>query len=162
MVPEMFKHMAASASCTVPVVVVLSEYVPLELPVHVPDTWSDPVTDADAQPTPRFVRSASPLTLRHDDITVQTPTTLPPHGVPPAHAPAAPPPEVPPVPPDPLLELPPVPDGPLETGVHAPESIPNAIAITRAADCTFIERAIVGRAPILLREVIAPMATRIL
>jgi hypothetical protein len=109
-----------------------------------------------------------PLNFKQDGATVQVPVTSPPHGVtfvvseqddppplpelPPALAPPLPtapplpeePPdlvaELPPVvelPPD--VELPPVPDGVPELELHAPETIPNAIAIART-DWTFIER----------------------
>src|ERR1039457_2978401 len=75
-----------------------------------------------AAPGSRF-----PLTVRHDDVTFQAPTTSPPHGVtlvaPEQDAPPLPPvpvapplAELPPVPLfPPLLELPPVPAPPLPT-----------------------------------------------
>jgi hypothetical protein len=50
----------------------------LELAVHVPVTWIAPVTDADEQAAPTDDKSKSPLTVRHDDDTVQVPTTSPP------------------------------------------------------------------------------------
>ena len=68
-------------NCSSPDVVVSSEYVPSALAVHVPVTWRDPVTGADGQPAPTSDRSSAPATFRHDDVTVQVPTTLPPQGV---------------------------------------------------------------------------------
>jgi hypothetical protein len=43
-VPEKLRHAATNASCSLPVVVVLSVYVPSELALHFPETWRDPVT----------------------------------------------------------------------------------------------------------------------
>ena len=141
LVPDTSRHADGGVSTEVPEVIVLSVKFPLELRVHDPDTWSDPVTGTVVQPIPSPVKSAFPLTLRQDDVTFQVATALPPQAVPLEHDPAPPPPlEVPPAPPDPLLEVPPVPDGVLDVGLHAPEIIANAIANTRAADCTFIER----------------------
>jgi len=75
-----------------------------------------------------------PLTVKHDDVTVQVPTALPPQGDTSGQDFA---------PPVPLLELPPAPFPPVpdefELMVHAPEIIPNNIAVARAADCAFIE-----------------------
>jgi len=105
-------------------------------------------------------KSSSPVTFRHDDVTVQVPTTLPPQGVtlsqdalppplpelPPVSTPpellelppVSTPPELlelPPVPtPPPPLELPPVPDGLSSSELHAPEITPNATAAARTAD----------------------------
>jgi hypothetical protein len=42
--PDSVKQAAGRASCSVPVVVVLSVNVPSELAVQVPVTWRDPVT----------------------------------------------------------------------------------------------------------------------
>jgi hypothetical protein len=53
-VPDTIRHEAGNASCSLPDVVVLSEYVPSVLAVHVPVTWRDPVTDADVQPIPKL------------------------------------------------------------------------------------------------------------
>jgi hypothetical protein len=151
-------------NCSSPVVVVLSEYVPSELAVHVPVTCKEPVTGALAQPAPTSVRSRLPLTWRHDDVTFQVPTTLPPQLVTLEHdapAPPAPTPfELPPVPDTPVLpglvpELPPVPtvsvpplpvepNTPLELEEHAPEITPTASAIARAADRIFIEQFLSG------------------
>ena len=110
-VDEITRHEDASVNCSLPVVVVLSEYVPSELAVHVPVTWREPVTGADGHPAPTDAKSRSPVTLRHDDVTVQDPTTSPPHGATLEQAPAAPPlPERPPVATaPPLPELPPLP-----------------------------------------------------
>jgi hypothetical protein len=93
------------------------------------------------------------LNVRHDELTAQFPTTLPPQAVtfaqdnpppvpplevPPVPVPAAPL-EVPPVPvPVPPPELPPVPEL-FRLVLHAPEIIANATAIARNADWTFIE-----------------------
>ena len=57
-VDEMIRHDAAKVNCSSPDVVVLSEYVPSELAVHVPVTWREPVTGADGQPAPTNVRSS--------------------------------------------------------------------------------------------------------
>jgi hypothetical protein len=43
-VPEKLRHAATNAICSLPVVVVLSVYVPSAFALHVPDTLSDPVT----------------------------------------------------------------------------------------------------------------------
>jgi hypothetical protein len=50
--PDTCRHVAGNVICSAADVVVLSEYVPLALPVHVPVTWRDPVTGADVQPIP--------------------------------------------------------------------------------------------------------------
>src|SRR3954447_20326320 len=95
-VDEITRHEGANVNCSWPVVVVSSEYVPSALAVNVPVTASVPVTGAVGQPAPTSVRSSEPLTVRHDDATVQAPTTLPPHdmalgqGVPPLPVPAVP------------------------------------------------------------------------
>ena len=77
-VDETTRHDGASANCSLPDVVVLSEYVPSELAVHFPVTWRDPVTGTDAQPKPNNDRSSAPDTLRHDDVALHVPTKLPP------------------------------------------------------------------------------------
>jgi hypothetical protein len=148
-VPEIIKHPAGRSNWTLPVVVVPSVYVPFELAVHVPLTVREPLAVTFLQL--RGSRPASEMstfeldTVRHDDITVQVPTTLPPQADPLAeHAADVPPvplPVVPPVVPAvPAAELPPVPVGPSELDVHAPKITPNAIAIARtAADWPFIE-----------------------
>jgi hypothetical protein len=102
----MFKHDAGNVSCSVPDVVVLSEYVPPDFAVHVPVTWRDPVTDAEQfRPIPD--RSSEPDTFRHDDVAFQVPTTLPPQAITLEHDAGAPPLE-----PDELPEL--APDDPPE------------------------------------------------
>ena len=81
-VDEMTRHDGPNVNCSSPVVVVLSEYVPSALAVHVPVTWRAPVTGADGHPAPTSERSKLPVTFRQDDVTVQVPTRLPPQGVP--------------------------------------------------------------------------------
>ncbi|HEX5270612.1 MAG TPA: hypothetical protein VFW33_09010, partial [Gemmataceae bacterium] len=68
-------------NCSVPVVTVSSVYVPSPAALQVPLTWSDPVINADVQPAPTTDGSSVPLTVRHDDVTIQVPTTLPPQAV---------------------------------------------------------------------------------
>src|SRR5678810_258311 len=126
-VDEITRHPGASANCTLPVVVVSSAYVPFALAVNVPVTCRDPVTGVDGQPAPTSDRSRSPLTVRHDDVTVQVPTTSPPHADTLAQEPPAPP-----RPP----ELPAVPDGLPKPELQAPATIPSAIVTT--TDLTFI------------------------
>jgi hypothetical protein len=98
---EMTRQEAANVNCSSPDVVVLSEYVPSALAVHVPVTCMDPVTGADAQPAPNNAKSRAPVTFRQDAVTAQVPVMSPPHGVP--FEQDGPPPLFPPVPP--LLEL---------------------------------------------------------
>jgi hypothetical protein len=182
-VDEITRHEDPSVNCSLPDVVVLSKYVPSALAVHVPVTWREPETGADGHPAPTDAKSSSPATFKHDDVTVQVPSTSPPHGATLEQEPVAPPlpelppvatapprPELPPVTAPPLLELPPVvttppllelpaappllelpaapplldfppvPDELRELELlQAPEISPNAIAIARAADWTFIE-----------------------
>jgi hypothetical protein len=113
-VDEMTRHDGPNVNCSSPDVIVLSEDVPSALAVHVPVTWRDPVTGAEGHPAPTNDRSKVPVTLRHDDITAQVPTTLPPQGVTlEQDPPVAPPPELPAVlPPAPLLEVPAAPPAP--------------------------------------------------
>src|SRR6478609_1791617 len=85
---EMIRHEGESANCSSPVVVVSSEYVPSALAVNVPLTSREPVTAVVGQPAPTNARSSSPVTFRHDDVTDQVPTTLPPQGVALGHGPA--------------------------------------------------------------------------
>jgi hypothetical protein len=134
--------------------------------VSIPDTCKVPLMGADVHPAPTFEGLSSPLTFRHDDITVQDPTMLPPQGVTLEHdgapapplvpdvpsVPELPPvlitpavPEVPPVPELPPMlelpavpELPPVPEPPPEPELHAPENVPPAAASTRTAERTFM------------------------
>src|SRR5580698_76649 len=106
-VDEMTKQAGAKASRSVPVVVVASVYVPSALAVQVPVTWRDPLTGAEGQPAPTNVRSRSPVTWRHDEVTFQAPTRLPPQAVTlEQDPPCVPPPELPPAaPPVPLAAL---------------------------------------------------------
>src|SRR4029079_17213803 len=97
-------------------------------------TWRVPVTGAGGQFNPASDRSTSPDTFRHDDITVQVPTTLPPQTATLVQVP--PPVELPPVP---LLpELPPVPDEEPELALHAADTMPSATAMATTADWIFI------------------------
>jgi hypothetical protein len=117
----------------------------LALAVKVPLTLSDPEIDTLSHvrgSRPSHAGSTLPFTVKHDDITVQVPTTLPPQAVTfwQDEPPPVPPLDVPPVPgPVPPLELPPVPEGAPEVAVHAPEIVPAVNAIARAADLTFME-----------------------
>src|SRR5262249_59447843 len=81
-VPEIIKHPAGSSMSAEPVVVVPSVYVLLELAVHVPLTFSEPVNVTFLQLVgSRPASEMSRLLLescRHDELTVQVPTTLPP------------------------------------------------------------------------------------
>jgi hypothetical protein len=132
-VPESIRHEGASANCSVPVVVVISEYVPSALAVHEPLTVSDPVAGAGGQLSPASVRSCSPVTFKHDDVTFQVPTTLPPQGATFEHEAAPPPAPVFPV-------LPPVPDWGLVVVLQAAQSNPNVVSRARTADWTLVER----------------------
>jgi hypothetical protein len=109
-VPDICRHEAANVNVSLPDVVVLSEYVPLDLAIQVPVTRRDPVTGAGAQFKPNTDMSSLPVTSRHDDVTVQVPTTSPPQGCTlEQDAPPAPPLELPPVPRvPPLAFVPPV------------------------------------------------------
>jgi hypothetical protein len=113
-VPDIFRHEAGNVICSLPDVVVLSKYVPSDLAVHVPVTWRDPVTDADAHPRDNTDISSCPVTFRQDEVTVQVPTTSPPQGTTLVQeAPPAPPLGLPPVPTvPPLAFVPPVPFAP--------------------------------------------------
>lgn len=86
------------------------------------------MTGADGHPAPTSDRSRAPLTVKHDDVTVQVPTTLPPQGAPFEHDPPAPPPP----------EVPPVPGEPPEPALHALAINPNAAAVARTADEIFV------------------------
>jgi hypothetical protein len=126
----------------VPDVVVPSVYVPSAFAVHVPLTLREPANVTFLQlrgSSPANVMSRLlPPIVRHDELTAQVPTTLPPQAVTAGHDDPPPPPPVPVIPP--LLEVPPAPDGVPVLEAQAPEKIAAAIAIARAADCTFIER----------------------
>jgi len=143
-VPDSIKQPAGKPSLSVPVVFVASVYVPFALAVHVPVTDKEPERVTLSQ-----VRGSSParemsrselLNVRQDDVTFQVPTTLPPQAVPFGQDPPDPP-AVPVLPatPVPAGPPPPVPDGPEFAELQAPEMLPNATAITRAADCSFID-----------------------
>jgi len=117
----MTRHEDDKVSFSSPDVTVLSVQVPLALAVHVPVTWSAPVTGPDGQPAPAECRSSTPATSRHDDITVQVPTKSPPQGATLGQVPAStvwlvpvlpPLAEAPPPPFVPPLELPPLPVSP--------------------------------------------------
>jgi hypothetical protein len=81
------------------------------------------VTGADKHPAPNHDRSSSPVTFRHEGVTVQAPTRSPPQGVTldvTLEQDAPPPPPLPPdpVPPDPILPpVPPEPVAPPRPGV---------------------------------------------
>src|SRR5580765_1949314 len=95
---ETDRHAGARGNAIDPVVTVLSVYVPLALAVQVPVTCSDPVTGTVLHPRLASMTSMSPDSARHDDVTVQVPTTEPPQAVPPGQFGGAPPaPVVPPV-----------------------------------------------------------------
>ena len=84
--------------------------------------------------------STSPLNFKHDELTVQLPTALPPQGVT-FEQDASFPPELPPlpVPPPapPVVEIPLVPEGLFELVLQAPK--PSSVTvIASAADWTFI------------------------
>ena len=98
------KHAGARGNVMVPAVTVLSVYVPSLFAVHVPVTCSDPVTGTLAHPRLDRETSMSPASARHDDVTLQVPTTDPPQVGPPGQFWGA---DVPPVPPEPVV--PPVP-----------------------------------------------------
>lgn len=111
-VDEITRHEGAKVNCSLPVVSVLSEYVPSALAVQVPVTCSDPVTGAEGQPAPTSERSRLPVTFRQDDVTAQAPTRFPPQAVTFGQdVPAPPVPEIPPEPTaPPVPDFPPVPD----------------------------------------------------
>ena len=101
-VEEMTRHEGPNVNCSLPVVTVLSVYFPSAVAVQVPSTLREPVTGAEAQPALDNDRSRLPVTLIHDDATVQEPTTSPPQGATLEHSP---PPVLPPLPWDPPLPL---------------------------------------------------------
>jgi len=80
-VPDTCRQDAGISTCAVPVVIVLSEYDPSELAVHVPVTWRDSVSVAVAQPRSAGTMFTLPLTFRQKDVTDQVPTTVPTQGV---------------------------------------------------------------------------------
>jgi len=132
-VPDTFRHTGATVISAVPDVVVLSVYVPSDLALQVPLTFSDAETVMVVQPIPSPDASISPLTSRHDDATLQVPTTSPPQG----DTSMQDPPPLLPLPgfSDSVTLLPPAPPGLSERRLHA-AIIPNAIV--RTADWVFI------------------------
>jgi hypothetical protein len=120
---ETDRHAGANGNVIEPVVMVASVYVPSLLAVQVPVTCKDPDTGTVLHPRLAKVTSMSPDRFRHDDVTVQVPTTDPPQGVAPGQLepPAAP--EVPPVALDP-----PEPGDPPEPPARPPELQPSAAA----------------------------------
>ena len=126
-----------------PDVIVPSVYVPLELAVHVPLTVRDPeiVTFLQlfgSRPASEISRLL-PVKLRHDELTFQVPTALPPQAVTlPQPIVDSPPLELPPVVlvAPPLAELPPdvdeLPGFEPELELHAAAISPNAITIVTA------------------------------
>ena len=78
---ETVRHEEVNGNVMVPVVVVLSVNVLSEFAVHVPVAWRDPVTGTVAQPISSNDTSMSPDNCRHEEVTFQVPTTLPPQGV---------------------------------------------------------------------------------
>jgi hypothetical protein len=132
-VPESIKHPDSSRTVAVPVVVVPSVYVPLAFAVHDPLTFSEPAIEALLQvrgSRPTNEMSRAPLSVTHDDVTFQVPTTLPPQAVPLGQ-------DGPPAPPLPVLEEPPVPVELPGLDVHPSRTVPNK-AIPRTAARTFI------------------------
>src|SRR3569832_736483 len=90
-VEEMIRQEGPSGNCSLPVVSVSSMTVPSIAAVHLPSTRRVPVTGAVGQPAPTSERSRLPLTVRHDELTVQAPTTLPPQALTSEHEVPAPP-----------------------------------------------------------------------
>ena len=82
---ETVRHALLNGNLMEPFVTVLSAYVPSELAVHVPVTSRDPVIGTELHPIPRIDTSMFPDKVRHDDVTFQVPTTLPPQEVPLGH-----------------------------------------------------------------------------
>ena len=105
-----------------------------------------------AKPAPANDGSRVPLTVRHDDATVQVPTTLPPQAV--TSGQDAPP---PPAPVAPVPELPPVPGVPPEPELHPSEEMPAAIANASAAVPSFIRTIGVVRIALLTNRRAEPM-----
>src|SRR6188768_865804 len=108
---EIARQDFASGKVALPVVFVLSVKVPSALATKVPVVVSEPTTGTVGQPRLAKDTSMSPDIFRHDDVTFQAPTTLPPHGVTLVQLAVGPPPPPlgrPPVLLAPPLELPPV------------------------------------------------------
>jgi hypothetical protein len=165
-VPEIIKQPAGSSMSAEPVVVVPSVYVLLAVAVHVPVTSSEPVSVTFLQLVgSRPASEMSRLLLesaRHDELTVQVPTTLPPQAATLVQDPELPPVALPPEPFDPPLW--PLPPEPVEPPLCAPpepvepplcplppepvwspdwaqlaEMIPKASANAKRGDWAFIE-----------------------
>ena len=113
-VPDRFKQPAGSSIVVVPDVVVPSVYVPSALAVHVPLTFMDPLSvtflHMEGSSKPEMSRFVV-LKVKHDELTVHVPTTLPPQAATLGHPPPVPVLEPPAAPAAP--ELPPVPEGSL-------------------------------------------------
>jgi hypothetical protein len=152
-VEEITRHDGAKVKCSSPVVIVLSVYVPSALAVQLPVTCSEPTTGAVGHPAPTNDKSRLPLILRHDEVTFQVPTKLPPQAVTFEQvAPIPPPPKLTfapacsPLPalltPDapPLPRAPPLPVGLAEPLLHAAEITPAVTTVARAMDRNFIAR----------------------
>ena len=107
-VDETERHAGASGNVIMPVVTVLSVYVPLLLAIQVPVTCREPVTGTVMHPRLAKTTSMSPERARHDDATVHEPTAEPPQGVTPGQFGAGMPP-VPPLPLDPPEPVAPTP-----------------------------------------------------
>ena len=98
-----------------PVVLVLSVKVPSALALKLPVVVSEPTTGTLGQPRLERDTSMSPDNLRHDELTFQVPSTLPPQGDSALQLEAAPPaPLV--LPPPATLELPPLAGAPAVPG----------------------------------------------
>jgi hypothetical protein len=149
-VEEMVKHDLSSENRASPVVTVSSVMVPSALDVNTPLTLREPVMAGLGHWAPNIDGSSVPVRFRHDDLTVQVPTTLPPHAVtlgqdPPLPLPEAPPepgappePRAPPEPPDAPPEpdgadVPPEPDG-VAVELQEANPSPATAADTRTAD----------------------------
>jgi len=141
-VPDRCKQPAGRSAVVVPDVVVLSVYVPSAWAVQLPLTFIEPLSltfvhmrgSRPAALMSRFVV----LKVKHDELTVHVPTTLPPQADAFGQAPPAPVLEPPAAPAWP--ELPPVPEGSFVPLEHAPVRRPAAIAIVRNADRSCMER----------------------
>ena len=75
------RQVGASGNVVEPVVVVLSVYDPSPFAVHVPVTCREPVTGTVVHPRLARETSMSPVSVRHDEVTLQVPSTEPPQGV---------------------------------------------------------------------------------
>src|SRR6478609_7178192 len=109
---EIDKQAGESGKVAEPVVLVLSVKLPSALAIKVPVVVSEPTTGTLGQPRLARVTSISPDSLRHDDVTLQAPTTLPPQGESAL--------QLDPVPAPPLLLLPPFEPPPMAGAPAAP------------------------------------------